>query len=79
MGESLSFGVKFQLSEFACPNSTLFYLPQAVQQLGPAIGTLSGIALTTRQVARGESDINLANKFLIKFAKQDFLAIQSDN
>ena len=31
----------------------------------------AGIALTTRQVARGESKINLANRFLIKFAITD--------
>ena len=31
----------------------------------------SGIVLTSRQVARGESKTNLANRFLIKFAKTE--------
>ena len=30
---------------------------------------MPGIALTTRQVARGESETNLANRFLLKFTK----------
>ena len=31
----------------------------------------AGIALTTRQVARGELETNLANRFLNKFAKKN--------
>ena len=41
----------------------------AVSQFGH---TNAGIALTTRQVARGESETNLANRFLLKFAKKEF-------
>ena len=33
--------------------------------------TDSGIALTTRQIAMGESKLNLANQSLPKFAKTD--------
>ena len=34
-------------------------------------GIKAGIVLTARQVARGESKTNLANRFLIKFAKTE--------